>query len=432
MIGGFAKASSHGCSFLVPALTSSKDQAMRGKAEVLQDINRDLPQGLDWHAGARRNVQHHFSKIGRDRTERYALSKPLARAELASHLSESVAYLANLVNLLQFLALPPPARVMDVACGAGWLSHYLARLGYETFGFDIADDFIELARRRLSSDSLLDPPIAGFDGLFAVHNIEARSLGPEHYGLYDAIVLESCLHHFLDPISALTHLAPCLNERGVVVVIEGENRNGPIRDEYRKVMEETETLERPYSRKLLIETFELAGLYHYEFLGSVNGWFSLDDSRTLRLTDIARADCQNRNLAICAHTESPLLRVCPWRGQSGDTIRFGSGFHADEGSGWHWSGPSGQLVATRAIEKLQMFLLSEVPNRLGRSQTVFVHGAAGLRATVTLPDNSSVAVGIGPVARGEVLTLCSADFFVPALHGSNDTRQLSFALRIAP
>ena len=71
-------------------------------------------------------------------------------------------------------------------------------------------------------------------------------------------------------------------------MIEGENRNGPIRDEYRKVMEETETLERPYSRQLLIEAFELAGLSHYEFLGAVNGLFSLDDPRTLRLADIAR------------------------------------------------------------------------------------------------------------------------------------------------
>ena len=404
---------------------------MRGKAEVLQDMNRDLSQGIDWHAGARRNVQHHFIKIGQQRTLRYALAKPFARAELASHIAESLGYLANLLNALQLLALTPPARIMDVACGAGWLSHYLTRLGYITFGFDIADDFIELARRRLSSDPLLDLPIEQINDLFAVHDIESRPLGPEHYGLYDAIVLESCLHHFLDPISALTHLAPCLSERGVVVVIEGENRNGPIRDEYRKVMEETETLERPYSRQLLIEAFELAGLSHYEFLGAVNGLFSLDDPRTLRLADIARTDCQNRNLAICAQAESPLLRICPWRAQSDRSVRFGSGFHADERSGWHWSGPRGQLVATREIENLKMFFLSEVPNRLGRSQTVFVHAATGLLASVTLSDGSVVPVEVGPLATGDILTVCSADFFVPAMQGSNDARQLSFAVKVA-
>ena len=163
---------------------------MRGKAEVLQDMNRDLSQGIDWHAGARRNVQHHFTKIGQERTLRYALAKPFARAEFASHIAESLGYLANLLNALQLLALTPPARIMDVACGAGWLSHYLTRLGYNTFGFDIADDFIELARRRLSSDPLLDLPIEQIDDLFAVHDIESRPLGSEHYGLYDAIVLE--------------------------------------------------------------------------------------------------------------------------------------------------------------------------------------------------------------------------------------------------
>jgi 2-polyprenyl-3-methyl-5-hydroxy-6-metoxy-1,4-benzoquinol methylase len=404
---------------------------MRGKAEVLKDMNRDLPQGLDWHAGARRNVQHHFCKIGRDRTERYALSKPLARAEFASHLSESLAYLANLVNVLQFLALPPRARIMDVACGAGWLSHYLARLGYTTFGFDIAPDFIELARRRLSSDTLLELSTEQLDGLFAVHDVESRPLDPEHFGRYDAIVLESCLHHFWDPISALMHLVPCLSERGLVVVIEGENRNGPIRAEYRQVMEETETLERPYPRQLLIEAFELAGLSHYEFLGSVNGWFSLEDPRTLKLVDIAGSDCQNRNLAVCAQSEPPLTRVCPWRVHSDRTVRFGMGFHPDEGNGWHWSGPFGQLIATTETERLQLCFLSEVPNRLNRSQTVLVHGATGLVASVTLSDGSVVPLEVGPLATGDILTVCSADFFVPAMQGSNDARQLSFAVKVA-
>ena len=77
-----------------------------------------------------------------------------------------------------------------------------------------------------------------------------------------------------------------------------------------------------------------------------------------------------------------------------------------------------------------MFFLSEVPNRLGRSQTVFVHGAAGLLASVTLSDGSVVPIEVGPLATGDILTVCSADFFVPALQGSNDARQLSFAVKV--
>jgi len=53
----------------------------------------------------------------------------------------------NFSNVVMLLQLSPTrSRVLDVACGGGWVSHFLMRLGYATFGFDIAPDFVELAR----------------------------------------------------------------------------------------------------------------------------------------------------------------------------------------------------------------------------------------------------------------------------------------------
>ena len=147
-------------------------------------------------------------------------------------------------------------------------------MGYRTFGIDISDDFIELARKRLAADPWLRLTLEEANDRFAVHDIEAVPLPAQFDNYFDAIWLESCLHHLVDPISALTHLATALNDEGVIVLIEGENRIGPIKEQYLAVMREFATLERPYARSELERALVMAGLPCVEFLGAVNGWFS--------------------------------------------------------------------------------------------------------------------------------------------------------------
>ena len=54
---------------------------------------------------------------------------------------------AEIDALAAFLP-PAPARVLDVACGAGRYAIALARRGYEVTGVDISASFLERARRR--------------------------------------------------------------------------------------------------------------------------------------------------------------------------------------------------------------------------------------------------------------------------------------------
>lgn len=110
-----------------------------------------------------------------------------------------------------------------------------------------------------------------------------------------------------------------------------------------------------------------------------------------------------------------------------------SGIYDDEGRGWRWASPMAQIEARYAIDDCNLTLFSEVPRRLKREQIVLIHGMSGLRASVILSNASPVSVRLGPLKEGEVLTLCSADFFVPAQDDPTcvDTRPLSFALRIS-
>jgi SAM-dependent methyltransferase len=289
---------------------------MRKKAEVLADINAGIPPGVDWLAGAKRYVEAVFERNDRPAIERYTLTKPfytLPPHGFERGLEEAVVYQYNFTNTLQLLQLPGGARIMDVACGAGWFSHFMARMGYETFGFDISSDFIELARRRLAEDPNLDIEPDELVRRFFVHNIEAAPLSSILHGSFSVVALESCLHHFIDPISAFEHLSALLRDDGVVVLLEGENRDGPIKEAYLSVMQEYATLERPYPRELLIEALGCAGLPHVEFVAPLNSFFSVNDPRVRHLADNLRHWIGMMNFAICAKTEAALMRLFPWR-----------------------------------------------------------------------------------------------------------------------
>lgn len=53
----------------------------------------------------------------------------------------------TLDNLLSALVLPPGARILDLACGKGRHSRYLAEKGYDVTGLDMSSASIEFARQ---------------------------------------------------------------------------------------------------------------------------------------------------------------------------------------------------------------------------------------------------------------------------------------------
>ncbi len=286
---------------------------LRSKEAVLADINRDLPP-LDWRGGAQRYLADYFDRYSRDQIEDFVFNKPLGALtpeDPVGSLRETVFYLFNFANAVQLLQLERGARVLDVACGGGWFAHWLRKIGCEAHGLDLSADFVDLARRRLVDDPYLACGPDEAAALFRVHDIERDPLPANLHGAFDVIVLESCLHHFFDPIAAMTHLAEGLAEGGVVLVIEGENRRGAIRDEYMQVMLETSTLERPYPRELLLEVLQHAGLEHVEFLGLTPGFVPQSAPVARQMSLALEESTAGSNICLCARDETAIRRLAP-------------------------------------------------------------------------------------------------------------------------
>jgi SAM-dependent methyltransferase len=55
---------------------------------------------------------------------------------------------------------PPPRRVLDLGCGTGWISRFLARAGYAVTGVDISADVITAARELARQEGVAEVEFA--------------------------------------------------------------------------------------------------------------------------------------------------------------------------------------------------------------------------------------------------------------------------------
>lgn len=406
----------------------------RSLEQLLSDINRQVPAGIDWKAGAETYLQQVFKRDGRENVEPYLLHKPFARLQGDPDDQSRAVFLDllhNFSNVVQVLRLPAGARILDIACGAGWLSQWLMRLGFHVTGVDMSTDLLSYARQRIESDSLLNIPSGDISALFVEHDVESNPL-PERVGMFDAAIFESCLHHFYNPVNALAHVAQTLKEDGVAVLIEGENRDGQVKPEYLQVMREFATLERPYSRSELRDILYYAGLPYVEFFGPVNGWYRPDSAQAAALPDYVRTVSDSCNRCICAKSAEALRRVVPgWQPSGAQIVVPRRGISAGM-PGYCWSAPYSELLVQHFAPRLSIHFGSHLPEARQSPQRIAIATNNGYKTDVVLsPASAAASVEMLALAAGTEIHLVSDGVFSPCWDGSDDRRVLSFWISIA-
>jgi SAM-dependent methyltransferase len=132
---------------------------------------------------------------------RHAAGKPFSDADCHIYLIEFGALLS--------LLPAPPARILDVGCGAGWTSLFLARRGYAVVGVDIAADMIAHAERLRDREGLADLR-------FRVGDYEEMCFDD----VFDGALFYESLHHAVDEAAALRMVYRALRPGGVCVLSE--------------------------------------------------------------------------------------------------------------------------------------------------------------------------------------------------------------------
>ena len=103
--------------------------------------------GQDYTEAHRRYVE----RVG-EAAELWLRTKPFS-VPPGRELVECLRVFSHIVSRLD---LGVRAQVLDVGCGPGWLSEFLARCGYAVTGVDVSEDMVEIARERIAA---IDAPI---------------------------------------------------------------------------------------------------------------------------------------------------------------------------------------------------------------------------------------------------------------------------------
>jgi SAM-dependent methyltransferase len=112
---------------------------------------------------------------------------------------------ATITHAMQRLRIAPGARVLDVGCGSGWTSLFLAESGFRVTGVDLVPANVELAGTRAAR--------WGLDVDFHVADMDRLSLDDE----YDFALVYDALHHTTREADAVEGVARHLRPGGWVL-----------------------------------------------------------------------------------------------------------------------------------------------------------------------------------------------------------------------
>ncbi len=105
--------------------------------------------------------------------------------------------------------VPRGGAVLDLGCGPGWTSLFLARAGWDVVGVDISERMIEIARERAAQEDVAVT--------FAVGDFETLDVGRHDF---DGVLLFDALHHCPAYERVLRQAWEHLRPGGVVLVME--------------------------------------------------------------------------------------------------------------------------------------------------------------------------------------------------------------------
>ncbi|MDP0501122.1 MAG: class I SAM-dependent methyltransferase [Verrucomicrobiota bacterium JB022] len=392
------------------------------RAAFLAEINKHIPAGVDWKKGAIDYVSNLIQQGG-DGNRAYLMAKPFIGGPDYKSFYD---HIYRFLNAFETMDLPMRARVLDVAAGPGWISHYLAKLGYQVVGTDICADLLELARERCETEPA--PPYGAnvpLSARFITHDLEEGPIEGEEP--FDAAIIESALHHFVDPISALENVRASLKEDGVLCILEGVRAGTPEETaELLEVMEKYQTLERPYSRDQLVRMLKMTGFSHFEFFSSINGWFNLEQPQDQQRLNTQKQSVKHFNFLL-ASTSDKFFKDVLKRPAASETVAL-EGMFPPEVKGFRWAEANAEIYLP-PHQPLTLSLRNPIlPSGQHQLVQISSDGVEVARATLTHPGKTGEVV-IEADVTARRLRLRSSFQWSPAWDGQNDSRLLSYQIK---
>ena len=129
-------------------------------------------------------------------------------------------HFALFVRKLQKLGIAPPAKVLEIGCGAGWASEFLAQMDFDVVGTTINPMDIEDAQARAAS--LKGRKVAARLDYICTPMEEVQQ-ATAHLGPFDIVFVYEALHHAYDWRIACEQAYRCLKPGGWFILCNEPN-----------------------------------------------------------------------------------------------------------------------------------------------------------------------------------------------------------------
>jgi SAM-dependent methyltransferase len=186
--------------------------------------------------------------------------------------------LRTFAHIVDQVKLGLRAQVLDVGCGPGWMSEYLARCGYWVTGIDISEDMVEIARLRVAQ--IPGQVGEGIDAHAEFHAMPVREM--PWADRFDAAILYDTMHHFDNELETLRVILRTLVPGGTIYIREGA-RPAPGSESEQALIDEMRTwstLESPFDPRYLLQVVRDAGFEDVRRLVEVDELVDVGDVRS--------------------------------------------------------------------------------------------------------------------------------------------------------
>jgi SAM-dependent methyltransferase len=246
--------------------------------------------GQDFSEGHRRYVE----RMG-PVAERWLRTKPFS-APPPRELPESLHVFAHIVERL---GLGFRAQVLDVGCGPGWLSEFLARCGYSVTGVDVSEDMVRIARARIAA--IREPVGEGIEAEAEFHAMPVREMPWTER--FDAAILYDAMHHFDDELATLQVIRRTLVPGGRIFIHEGVRPEAGSEGERRLIaeMEQFGTLESPFEPEYLVSVLGEAGFQQVVRFAVVDDFLDVSERERVLQRIAARLENPPTNTVIAVN-----------------------------------------------------------------------------------------------------------------------------------
>lgn len=120
--------------------------------------------------------------------------------------TEIALHYMRLADVVRSAEIGPGAKALDLGCGWGMTSEFLAQLGCKVIGVDINPQFVELVRRRAVRYNY---PIRAIQGNFDTFDID---------GAFDVVLFYECFHHVICPWLLVERARSWLGPNGKLIL----------------------------------------------------------------------------------------------------------------------------------------------------------------------------------------------------------------------